>query len=129
MCLFFTHSHPPSAVNTLSSLLNEKKILFGTGHPILILGIGKNEKEEKHYSDDQNDDIEQAFQQRQKQMQLDDYPIDFGCYVQLNKNVRKRRRRTERCRVDVSECFQEERLSFRLKAAMSFDQDFNKNRK
>jgi hypothetical protein len=117
-----------TASTTSSSLLSgKKKILwFWQSNPN---PWDEQEQEEwKRYSDFENDHIEQAFQQKQKDIQLNDYVIDFDFHMQFDKNDRERQRLIQRRKIDVGQHVREERFSYPIRAVKmnAFDAGLNK---
>jgi hypothetical protein len=116
-----------TASSTSSLLLNDQKkiIWFWQSNP--NPRDAEEQKEWKRYSDFENGHIEQAFQQKRKYVELNDYVIDFERHIQLNKNDGERQRSIERREIDINGYAREERFSYPIRATNSFDQGWNKN--
>ncbi|CAF3888705.1 unnamed protein product, partial [Rotaria sp. Silwood1] len=123
-----TISVTEATVSTIScSLLNgNKKIVwFWQSNPN---SWDENEQKEwKRYSDFENDHIEEAFQRKQKNVELNNYVVDFEWNIQFNKNNTARQRPIERREIDLSQYVREERFSYPVRATNSFDGGWNKN--
>lgn len=71
-----------------------------------------NEKQRwERYSDFENEYIEQEFQKDQKQVELNDFVIDFELKTQYNKDNIKKRKQVKREQVDLSQYVREERFN------------------
>ena len=80
----------------------------------------KEKVEWKRYSDLENEHIEEAFQRKDKEVELNDYIISFEHNTQFRKNNRSEQRPLKRAVVDVHHFVREERFSYPERANTSF---------
>ncbi|CAF2210871.1 unnamed protein product [Rotaria magnacalcarata] len=87
------------------------------------------EKQWKRYSDFETEFIEQEFQKDQKEVELNDYVINFKREIQHKKDDHGRQRPVKREEVDLNQYVREERVCLSERAAVlnSFEEE-NKNK-
>ena len=97
--------------STLSpSSSSKKRILwFWQSKPDSLDGDEKQRWES--YSDFENDYIEQEFQKDQKQVELNDFVIDFEHKTQYSKDDVEKQKQVKREQVDLSQYVREERFN------------------
>jgi hypothetical protein len=111
-----------STLPTSASNENKKIVWFWQSNP--NPWDEKEKQEWKRYSDFENDFIEKAFQRKEKEVQLNDYVVDFKYSVQFNKDDRCRQRTVKREVVDLSELVREERFAYPQRAVKSYDNQY-----
>ena len=82
----------------------------------------RNDSESKQwtrYSDFEISFIEQGFQRKEKEVELNDYVINFEEKIQFKKNDRSRARSVKREEADIGNYTREERFSYPEKANKS----------
>jgi hypothetical protein len=83
----------------------------------------KQKKEWQRYSDLKNDYIEEKYQMKEGEVQLDEYVIDFKDMVQLRKDDKYRQRPVTREIIKIENYLREERFCYPDKPSKSFGQD------
>jgi hypothetical protein len=109
----------------LCILPNGKRIIwFWQSNPNALDG---NEKEEwKRYFDFENDLIEVAYQRKEKEIQINDYVINFKDGMRHKGNDCHGPRQVKRQEVDLNHYMREERFSYMGAAVKSFDIELEK---
>lgn len=88
----------------------------------------KEPKKWKRFSDFENNYIEEGFQRKQKEVEIDEYVIDLEWYVQFNKKDKERQRPIERREIELSQFVREERFSYPIRVMRSYDNGWDKNK-
>src|SRR5690349_16404330 len=107
------------ATTSSSSSSNKKKIVWfwqSNSNP-----FDEKEEEWKRYSDFETEYIEEAYQRQEKEVQLNDYVINFKYNMQLHKDDRNRQRPVKRELVDVNSYVREERFCEPERTVKSFE--------
>lgn len=83
--------------------------------------FGQKEKQKwKRYSDFENEFIEEAYQHNKKQVELNDYIINFGSNIQFKKDDMNSQIPIKREEIDADHYVRTERFSFPERANKSF---------
>jgi len=110
-----------STTTSLSSNKNQRILWFFQSNP------NDNEKEEwKRYSDFENEFIEEAYQRKDEEVQLNDYVINFKYNLQIKKDDQNKQRPVKRELIDVRNYVREERFRYTERPVKSFVDGDNK---
>jgi len=111
-----------TSVLSTSSNKNKRIVWFWQSNP--NPWDGKEKQEWQRYSDFENELIEEVYQRKENEVQLNDYVINFKCNIQFQRDDRNRRRPVKREEIDVTQYVREERFSYPQRAVKSFDSQF-----
>ena len=113
-----------SATSSPSSSNKNKKIIwFWQSNP--NLWDENEQKEWKRYSDFENEFIEEAYQKKEKEVQLNDYVINFKYNIQSKKHNRNIQRPIKREELDVCNYVREEKFCHPDRALISFAHEYS----
>ncbi|CAF1196303.1 unnamed protein product [Adineta steineri] len=108
-----------AAATTTSSLGRRTKIIWFWQSNLNPFN-DKEQKEWKRYSDFENDFIEEAFQRKEKVVQLNEYVINFNYNLQFKKDDKSKQRPIKREESNSNDLVRQERFSYPERAVKSF---------
>jgi hypothetical protein len=111
-----------ASVMSTSSNKNTKIVWFWQSNP--NPSDEKEKQEWQRYSDFENEFIEEVYQRKENEVQLNDYVISFKYNIQFKRVDRNRQRPVRREEINATQYVREERFSYPQRAVKSFDSQF-----